>query len=773
MSTLAIDPHAARAPVSAAIERDASALAWNDEAELARFTRWTHTANGRRGDSILVVSGMHCAACSVAIEEALRAVPGVESVDVNPATRRARIRWNPLLAQACDLAAAVQRAGYIAYPAAALAAEQARQREQRQMLWRLFVAAFCMMQVMMYAAPAYYADAAELGADIARLLNWASWLLSIPVMVFCAAPFFSGAWRQLRSGRIGMDVPVALGIAVTFIASSGAAFDPTGAFGHAVYFDSLTMFVFFLLCGRYLETRARAATLESLEGLMLRLPETIERVDVDGKSHRVALSQLARGDIVRVLPGQSFPADGALCMGETQVDEALLTGESRPRPRSAGDAVLAGSHNLTSPVHLRVERLGDDTRYAQVVALMDSAASEQPQVSVLADRLAGPFLWGVLVLALGSAAVWWWIDPARSVWVAVSVLIVTCPCALSLATPSALLAAAGTLARSGVLVQRLGALEALASVDLFVFDKTGTLTEQGLRWVGLRCAAGWAETDALRHALPLAAASMHPLSRALVDAVSHDAAALRDVREVVGQGVQGVDVDSRCWRWGSSRFAGLEDNAFSANADDAHSMAWLSVDGRAVGCFSFEEALRDDARAALERLRADGVRIMLLSGDRRAAVWRVAGSAGLLPGDGVHGDASPEEKLRVVQAEQANGHRVAMVGDGMNDGPVLARADVSIAMGQGAPRARAQADITLMSGRIGDLVRARRLAVRTMRVVRQNLVWAAAYNMVCVPLAMAGLLPPWAAGLGMALSSLLVVLNAQRLRRWPVADLPG
>jgi Cu2+-exporting ATPase len=699
----------------------------------------------------------------------------VIEAEVNGATHRARVRWaqgrtpaagpsdgaGPATPNIGELVHAIQALGYRARPARAEGARAERRTEQRRALWRLFVAGFCMMQVMMYATPAYVAEPGEITPDLEALLRWASWLLTIPVVLFCARPWFAGAWRDLRARRIGMDVPVALGIAVTFVASSGATAAPGGVFGHDVYFDSLTMFVFFLLGGRWLELRARSATLGALDALTQRTADAVQRLRDDGALESVAVGDLRAGDRVRVRAGQAFPADGRLEPGHTtQVDEALLTGESLPLSRAGGDAVLAGSVNLASPVVARVERVGDDTRYARIVALIERAAFERPALARAADRVAQPFLWAVLLLAAAAAAVWSLIDPSRSVWVAVSVLIVTCPCALSLATPSALLAATGALARRGVLVQRLAALENLAQADVFAFDKTGTLTEghlalRDVRWFDTRGErAGRAEAAAL------AGASLHPAARALAAAwPGVQPATLQHIVEHAGRGVEGVDAQGRRWRLGAAAFAGAP---VPTGTQPAHTTSWLSCDGTVVACFAFDEAVRADARTAIAALHDDGARTLLLSGDRSDAAQRIGRDLAL---GAVHASASPEDKLAHVAMLQAQGHRVAMVGDGINDAPVLARADVSVAMGQGTALARAHADLTLLSGRLGDLIAARALARRMVRVVRQNLAWAALYNAACVPLALAGWLPPWAAGLGMAASSLLVVLNAQRLRR--------
>ncbi|MFZ1498371.1 MAG: HAD-IC family P-type ATPase, partial [Giesbergeria sp.] len=432
-------------------------------------------ASGERWESHVVIEGMHCAACALTIEDALRSVPGVEQADVSAASQRARVVWNAAAAPPSLWFAAVRRAGYRALPAADAQARQQRVQEKRRALWRWLVAGFCMMQVMMYAWPAYIAHPGDLSAEMEGLLRWASWVICLPVVLFACGPFFSSALSDIRHRRISMDLPVALGMAITFVVSSLGTFDPDGLFGREVYFDSLTMFVFFLLTGRWLELRLRDRTAGALEALMNRLPDSVERRGDDGGFVRVGVRRIAVGDVLRVLPGEAFPSDGLLLSGSTRVDEALLTGESAPRWRTVGGEVSAGSINLESAVEMRVERVGADTRFAEIVALMESASLQKPRLAQLADRVARPFLVFVLLAALG-ALVWWWPkDPQHALMVAVAVLIVTCPCALSLATPVAMLSAAGVLAREGVLVRNLQALESLATIDTVVFDKTGTL----------------------------------------------------------------------------------------------------------------------------------------------------------------------------------------------------------------------------------------------------------------------------------------------------------
>ncbi|MEO7399988.1 MAG: cation-translocating P-type ATPase, partial [Polaromonas sp.] len=571
-------------------------------------------------ESSVVFEGMHCAACALTIEDALRRVPGVLSVEVSAASHRGRIVWSDQAVRPSSWMHAAARAGYPAVPANDAFANDRRRVETRQALWRLGVAGLCMMQVMMYAWPAYVAEPGDLAPDMAQLLRWASWVLSLPVLLFSCAPFFGNALRDLRHRRISMDLPVALGMAITFAVSSIGTFEPRGIFGAEVYFDSFTMFVFFLLTGRWLELRLRDRTAGALEALMNRLPDSVERRGSDGAFHRVAVRRLGAGDVIRVLPGEAFPADGVILEGATLADESLLTGESRPLPRGEGATVIAGSHNLSAAVVLRVEHTGSETRFAQIVALMESASSTKPQLAQLADRIARPFLIFVLVAAGGAGAWWWSHDPGHALMVAVAVLIVTCPCALSLATPAAMLASAGALARRGVLVRRLQALEALAAVDTVVFDKTGTLTRDAFVLAEVRTREGVSREDALAMAGALARHSLHPVSRALAAAdqqlvVPAQGWNAGQVREIAGQGVVAsltrmpARQPGRSVRLGSAGFCGVDQPL----TDALH--ACLSDEQGWIATFELQEDLRCDAAATVAMLTAHGVRVLLLSGD--------------------------------------------------------------------------------------------------------------------------------------------------------------
>lgn len=749
----------------------------DDEHELQRCTRWVTDEQGTRmAETHLRLSGVTCAACALPIEEALRGVDGVSHASVFASIERAVVRWEPQRTRLSSLLTAIRQAGYGAAPDASADARELRKQEARTALWRWFVAALCGMQVMMLLTPSYVSAPGELDAEMKRLLNWGAWTLTVPVMAFSAWPYFVGAWQGIVQRRIGMDVPIAVALIVTFVASTGSMVDPDGIFGPDVYFESITMFVTFLLGARWLETRVRHKAAVWLEDAVVQLPEVAHRIVADGSIEHVAAHRLRAGDTISVPQGEAFPADGELLDGPTQADEAMLTGESHPVDKQVGDEVVGGSINLAAPVKVRVTAAGCDTRQQAMVDLVRDAMSQRPASARWADRWAAPFLWVVLALALASAVVWSFIDPARAIWVAVAVLIVTCPCALSLAVPSALLAATGNLARRGVLMRRVSAIEDMARVDTVMFDKTGTITQESSRAVRLQSAdreemsTPAQAQSALHAAAALASQSSHPVSRLVVGAARHLArsevmrGAWTEVQEVPGKGLQGLAQDGKAWRLGSWAWVAEADGSLSDEADPSvrawfgpvGSPRWMVVETDGQG------RLRPRVADMVRRLKDRGVRVALISGDSEA---RVQAAAQSLQVDHFMAHATPQAKLKAVAEAQRNGHVVATVGDGVNDAPVMAKADVSLAMGHGALVTRHHADAVILRDDPVVVEQALDLAGRTTRVIRQNLVWSALYNLACVPLAMAGLLPPWLAGLGMALSSLVVILNANRLAR--------
>jgi len=716
-------------------------------------------------EAALILEGITCAACIWLNEQHVAHQPGVTAIDINYATRRARVRWDERRIKLSDILAAIQAIGYRAYPYDAARSEQISQRERRSALWRLFVAGFGMMQVMMYAFPAYIAEDGDITADIESLMRWASLILTAPVVLYSAAPFFSHAWRDVRLRRLGMDVPVALGIGAAFVASCWATF-----IGHGeVYFDSVTMFVFFLLCGRYVEMLARQKAVRGVEELGKALPAFAERLAAwpgpDGE--KVPVSQLLTGDVIRVKPGEALPADGVVVEGESNANEALLTGESRPVPKRPGSAVTGGSVNIGSPLCVRVTRTGEHTRLAAIRQLMERASAEKPRVVQQADRFAAYFIVALLVLAAVTAAWWYWHDPDRALWVFVSVLVVSCPCALSLATPVALTVATDALARMGVLVTRGHAIEALARADHFVFDKTGTLTYGEMRVEQVRLLGAIAEARARQLAAGLEQGSEHAIAAALrLGGGNAPLPAFAGLTATTGQGVAGV-LDGTPYRIGRPAFVAelvgtpVPDVLLDDERSGRTVIALASSAGWLAG-FALSDGLREDCPAAFESLRGKGIELSIFSGDTPSTVEALAGRLGV---QHALGGMTPEGKHAALIALQKGDAVIAMVGDGVNDAPVLAQAQVSVAMGGGTDLARNQADIVLLSGRLGSLAEGVTLSRRALTIIRQNLWWSFAYNFTAVPLAMFGFVTPWMAGIGMSASSLLVVLNALRLQR--------
>jgi P-type Cu2+ transporter len=702
----------------------------------------------------MLIEGVRCAACGWLIERSLEQVPGVREIRVNPANARARLVWNPAELPLSGALGVLSRLGYRPHPGGAGAAELAL-REKRAALRRLGVAGIGMMQVMMYAVSLWLGAFEDMDPGIEELLRWVSFVVATPVVLYAGRPFFTGAWRDLRAGRPGMDVPVALAIGFAYAASSWHTFIGQGE----VYFDSATMFVFLLALGRYLEMSARHRAGDTQEALARLLPESARRLAPDGEWETVALRDLKSGDVVQLRHGETLPADGRLEAGEARLDEAMLTGESRPRLRRAGELALAGSINLGDPFRMRIERTGSDMLVSAIGRLLDRAQSERPPIAAAADRVARWFIVGVLLAALGTWVAWNIIDPDRAFAVLLAVLVVTCPCALSIATPAAMTAATGFLARRGLLVVRSGAVEKLARVDRLVLDKTGTLTLGQLRILGVETRGEFDADAALGVAAALEAASEHPIARAF--ALAAPACEAGAVSVVPGRGIEGDALGHR-WRLGrpdwAAALAGVEPPPIAG--DDT--VVLLAGDHGAVALFRLADELRAGAPRQLRSIGALGIALEIASGDAPQAVAPVAAAVGVTDW---HGAMTPEDKLALVRAHQQSGQTVAMIGDGVNDAPVLAGADVSIAMAGGTPLAQTSADLVLLGESLAPVAEGVETARRTLRIVRQNLAWSAAYNALALPLAAVGYIAPWIGALGMSASSLLVVLNALRLSR--------
>jgi Cu2+-exporting ATPase len=724
----------------------------------ALHARWS-LDEGEHEHVIFAVEGMHCSGCARTIEKAVRALPRIEGVRVNAATARVSVDWLGKGGTGLDeILGAVAKAGFKPVPLAGDAAAAEYQRERRTALKRVGLASLGMMQAMMYLGALY--GASDIDAAMAQLMRVAGMVIVTPVLLYSGAPFFTGAWRDLRNRRLGMDVPVALALTLAFIPSVINTFRGAGE----VYFDSVGMFVFFLSAGRFVEMMVRHRGLSSAEALARSLPAQVVRLAADGTREKVAAAEIAPGNRIVVSKGGIIPVDAVIprdAFGRARLDESLVSGESAAVERGPGDAVRGGSLNLGDALTLIATAPASRSTLASMVALLERAQGERPRLARAADRAASWFVGVILLLATITGVLWWQHDSSRALAAVLAVLVVSCPCALSLATPAALAAVTSRLARWGVLVTRADAIERLATVSTVVFDKTGTLTTGASGITAVNLHNGLTRAQVLRIAAALERGSTHPLAAAFA---SHDDATLRveDTREFAGEGVAGR-VDGVDWRLGRRAFAAgiATDRKVLPLARDADAATVYlgGVDG-IVASFEIGVPLRAETREAVAALREIGVQATIASGDNERATDSAARALGIRR---AHARLTPDEKLWLVKELRASGHRVFMVGDGINDGPVLAAADVSCAMGQGSAIAQSAADVLLVNENLALLPRAIISARDAMRVVRQNLGWSLAYNFVGVPLAALGLISPWLAALGMSLSSLGVVLNARRL----------
>ncbi len=715
-------------------------------------------------EAALILEGITCAACVWLNERHVGRLPGVLEFHVNYATQRARVRWDRSRIQLSEILKAIAAIGYLAHPYDPSRQQDVADRERKLALRRLAVAGIGAMQVMMFAVGLYVGAWSGIDPDMASFLRWVSMIVTVPVVAYSAKPFFMSAWSELRRRQLGMDVPVSLAIGIAFLASVWATVTDRGE----VYFDSVSMFTFFLLTGRYLEMAARQRAAAAGESLVKLLPMTAHRLQGD-QEVQVPASDLQPGDRVRVRPGETVPTDGRVTDGVSTVDESLVTGESLPLAKRAGDAVIGGTVNVESPLVMTVERVGEDTVIASIVRLLDRAQTEKPGIALLADRVAAWFVAALLLIAVGVYAFWALHDPPDAFWITLSVLVVTCPCALGLATPAAVTAATGTLTRRGLLPTRGRALETLARATHVIFDKTGTLT-RGRPTLRQVVAVGELSRDeVLRIAARLEAGSEHPLAKALTRAVPAGPGA-DGVVATPGLGVEGL-VDGRRYRIGRPDYVALLSGADTAPVAADSPGATTVVLGDSEGLlarFELADSLRPDAAETVATLQRLGLEVWLLSGDSEPAVVRTAQDLGIPV---ARGRLRPEDKLEAVRALHAQGAVVVMVGDGVNDAPVLAGASVSVAMGRATELAQASADMVLLSEHLPHVAEGVVMARRMLAIVRENLAWALIYNVIAVPLAAAGLVLPWMAAIGMSASSLLVVLNALRLKR--VARLPS
>ena len=715
--------------------------------------------DGELSDICLLIEGISCAACGWLIEKHLRGLPGISEAHLNLSNHRLQVRWTDSQLPLSSVLKSLRKIGYAAHPWQADAAAAQLQRENRRAMRQLGVAGMLWMQVMMASMATWPEFNIDLSPELDKILRWVSLFLTTPIVFYCCGQFFRGALRDLRTRHLTMDVSVSLAIGGAYVAGIWSTVTGQGE----LYFDAVGMFALFLLAGRYLERRARERTAAATAQLVNLLPASCLRLDASGQSQRILLRELSIGDLILVPPGALLPADGRIVQGQSSVDESLLTGEYLPLPRNVGDSVTAGTLNVEGPLSVEVQALGDATRLSAIVRLLERAQTDKPRLAIIADQVAQWFLVIVLVVAAIVGAVWWQLDPSRAFWIVLALLVATCPCALALATPTALTAATGSLHKLGMLLTRGHVLEGLNQINTLVLDKTGTLTEGRLTLSTIQPLRELDGESCLALAAALENRSEHPIARAFGQAGE----AAQDVESHPGLGLQGR-VGERLLRIGEARFVcALSEQPVPIITGEHGQWLLLGDEEGPLAWFVLDDRLRDDAPQLINMAKAKGWQIMLLSGDSSPMVAEVARQLGI---DDARGGLTPDAKLAVLKQLHSQGRRVLMLGDGVNDVPVLAAADISVAMGSATDLAKTSADAVLLSNRLSSLVQALHMAQRTRHIIIENLTWASLYNGLVLPFAAIGWITPIWAALGMSVSSLLVVLNALRLTHVRQAD---
>ena len=701
----------------------------------------------------LVLENIHCSACAWLIQRFLQVLPGILEVSVDTADGRALIRWDRAQTPLSQIAYRLAKLGYRPHLDSPETSLDRNQYERRAMLKRLVVAGLGMMQVMSYALAGYIGTFQDIDSETARFFQLVSMLVAVPVALYAGQGFYLSAWNTLKHGRLGMDVPVALAILIALTASILITLFGSGE----TYFDSVVMFIFFLLIGRYavMVTRQNAGQLHS--ALARSLPNQITRL-INHQSERVGLIELEVGDHIQIALGETIPADGQVIDGQASIDEALLSGESVPRERRAGDEVLAGTQVTRGQIVVRVEKLGQSTALSEVIRLLGQARHFRPRAALMADQVAGWFIAFILVGALGAGVVWWHISAEHVLPIMLSILVVSCPCALALGTPVALASAARGFGRLGLLINHSDALEVLPKVTHVILDKTGTLTLSKMALLRTLDPHG---TEIEGHHLARIAARLERISRHPIASAFEgldDGGPVTNPQEMAHEGVEGT-INGTQYLLGRPDF--VEQRVTCAPLSPPSEGSWVVLaDSEGVlAWFELDNPLRSGAHELIKSLKAKGLRLCIASGDREGPVFSLAHQ---LDVSDYQSQCTPEDKLRLMRSLQKEGACVAMIGDGINDAPVLAGADVSMTLAEGADIARTQSDIVLTGQSLENASQVFDLAPKVRSIIRQNLMWAISYNVLAFPLAAFGMVPPWAAAIGMSASSLMVVLNGRR-----------
>lgn len=691
----------------------------------------------------LSLDGVSCAACAWLIERQLSAEPGVASIRVNTTTHRALLSWDASATKLSQILSRIHQLGYKAAPFEADKQEAFYHATMKQYLYRLGVAGLATMQVMMLAVALYLEAFADLDPEFKNYFRWVSLIFATPVLLYSAMPFYINAWRSIRGRTLGMDVPVSVALIFAYIASLVATVTQQGE----VFFESISMFTFFLLVGRFLEMRARRKAAAASGNLLKLIPAIATRID----GNQIPVKTLQPGDKIRVLPGEHVPADGYITSGRVHIDESMLTGESLPVVKQNGDKVFAGTLNGEEAFELEVSAAKNDSVISNIVRLQDAAQSSKPRIAEIADIVARYFVAILLIIAAGTWLFWHQTRPEDAFWIMLSVLVATCPCALSLATPTALTCATSRIGSLGILLRKNHVFETLCKVNHLIVDKTGTLTEGKIELAETQVHSEWTPEQCLSIAAALEQHANHPIAKAF-DRYVNDDICISEVRNVIGSGIC-AQFNGQQVAIGNARFVLQTDNDKEVNA------IYLAINGMHAATFYYQDPLRKEAADFISELKQAAMEITLLTGDSRASADRVAAQMGI---NQVVASATPQDKLAYLN--QANQHNITMmIGDGINDAPTLAGAHISVAMGGGTDVAKASADMVLLGDKLDKLIEARYLALKTRRIIRENLAWSLGYNLLILPLAVMGLVAPYIAVVGMSASSIIVVSNSLRL----------
>jgi P-type Cu2+ transporter len=707
----------------------------------------------------LIIEGISCPACVWLIESRLSSLAGIKEVSVNYSTQRSRICWQESVISLSDILSAITQLGYNAQPYNHKQRELIYDNERKSQLIRLGIAGLFGMQVMMIAIALYFGEASGIEKQYRIFFHWVSLILTLPVLFYSGRPLLIGAYRDIKNKRPGMDVPIALGLSIAFCSSLWSTLQNTGH----VYYDSIVMFVFFILGGRYFEFISRRKSTAYLDKVTSILPLTATQIHPNGVQKIVDLNTLSVSDKVLVKPGEVIPVDGDVHEGRSSVNESLITGESMPVTKTAGMHVIGGSTNIESPLFIKISEVGEHTILSNISRIIDKASSNKPATVLLANKIVSVFIVCLLIIASLVALYWYQVDQSQWLAITITVLVVSCPCALSLATPTAFSSAAATLMQYGIALINNDAIEKIEKSDCFVFDKTGTLTKGELELVQIEITdSNFKRDDVLQIATALESASEHPLAKAIVNASKNiEIIRANNIENFPGQGISG-DIEGR-WFIGTEQFINEHCSANAIHQQDTSESLRkiiLANSTSVIATLYFNDELRDNSKTLIHYLKQQGKKVILMSGDHRSIVELVADNLDI---DEHQAELKPEDKLDNIANLQEQGYQVCMIGDGINDAPAFAQADVAIAMTDASDITKLNADVLLLNNKIESLKTMLKIVTKTSRTIQMNFAWALAYNIIALPFAIAGFITPWMAALGMSLSSLIVVINATKI----------